>query len=214
METTAPLIYGQISKVMAEIDAIGKDRQNLSQKYNFRGIDDVYNELHKHLCKHKIFTTTEVLEHIREERQSKSGGLNLYSILKIKFKFFAEDGSFVESIMIGEGMDSGDKASNKAMAVAHKYAFMQIFAIPTLEDKDPENESPDVKAKPQEKAEEKLVDQNQIARLMIEAGNAGWTDADVKAAIKHKWNIDSKKQIPLSGLELLISHMRTNARKK
>jgi hypothetical protein len=39
-------------------------------------------------------------------------------------------------------MDSGDKATNKAMSVAHKYALIQVFAIPTADDKDPENESP------------------------------------------------------------------------
>jgi ribosomal 50S subunit-associated protein YjgA (DUF615 family) len=42
-------------------------------------------------------------------------------------------------------MDSGDKASNKAMAVGHKYALLQLFAIPTEEQKDPEYDSHDVK---------------------------------------------------------------------
>jgi hypothetical protein len=44
-------------------------------------------------------------------------------------------------------MDSGDKASNKAMSVAYKYAFMQIFCIPTEEEKDTEYKSPEVKPK-------------------------------------------------------------------
>ena len=44
--------------------------------------------------------------------------------------------------VIGEGMDSGDKASNKAMSVAHKYAIMQLLSIPTEDAKDPENDNP------------------------------------------------------------------------
>ena len=33
-------------------------------------------------------------------------------------------------------MDSGDKASNKAMSSAFKYAFIETFCVPTEEDKD------------------------------------------------------------------------------
>lgn len=126
---------------MADIDAIGKNRNNASQGYKFRGVDDVYNELHSVLSKHKVFTVPKVLEDKTEERQTKSGGLLLYRVLKIEYTFFAEDGSSVTSVVIGEGMDSGDKASNKAMSVAHKYCLLQVFAIPTEEDKDPEVDS-------------------------------------------------------------------------
>jgi hypothetical protein len=41
-------------------------------------------------------------------------------------------------------MDSGDKASNKAMSVAMKYAMFQMFMIPTEEMVDPDGESHDV----------------------------------------------------------------------
>ena len=43
----------------------------------------------------------------------------------------AEDGSKTTARMIGEAMDSGDKATNKAMSAAYKYAAFQTFAIPT-----------------------------------------------------------------------------------
>ena len=39
-------------------------------------------------------------------------------------------------------MDSGDKASNKAMSSAFKYACFQTFCIPTEEMKDPDAETP------------------------------------------------------------------------
>jgi hypothetical protein len=69
-------------------------------------------------------------------------------MLKMQYTFFADDGSSVKAVVMGEGMDSGDKASNKAMAVAHKYAIVQMFAIPTEDDKDPENDSHETVAKP------------------------------------------------------------------
>ena len=39
-------------------------------------------------------------------------------------------------------MDSGDKASNKALSIAFKYACFQVFCIPTEEMKDPDAETP------------------------------------------------------------------------
>ena len=61
-------IYGRICDLMNDIEAIGKDQQNTHQKYNFRGIDDVYNCLHKSLAKHRIFTIPEVINERHEER--------------------------------------------------------------------------------------------------------------------------------------------------
>lgn len=143
------LIYKAISAIMAEVDAIGKNRRNESQNYKFRGIDDVYNEVHPLLTKHRVFTVPEVLDAEYNTVVTKTGGNLFYSRLRIQYTFFTEDGSSIKAVVIGEGMDSGDKASNKAMAVAHKYAIIQILAIPTADDKDTENDSHDtVPSKP------------------------------------------------------------------
>lgn len=150
---TAPsMIYKKIADVMRDLDAVDKLQRNTQQSYSFRGIDDVYNALHPLLAKHGVFTVPEVLEDRTEDRVSQKGGVLIYRILKIQFYFFAEDGSCVNAIVVGEGMDSGDKASNKAMAAAHKYALVQVFAIPTKEAKDSENESHEVKPKATAKA--------------------------------------------------------------
>jgi hypothetical protein len=139
---SAPLIFTKIPAIMASIDAIGKNRKNQSQGYAFRGIDDMYNELHSHFATHKVFYTPEVLTTHREEKATKSGGLMQYVVLTVKYTFYAEDGSSVSCTMIGEASDSGDKASNKAMSTALKYALMEIFLIPTEDEKDTETNSP------------------------------------------------------------------------
>jgi len=131
-------IYLQMTKILKDTSAIGKEKQAGGLAYAFRGIDDVYNEIHSTLAKHGVFTIPTVLEERSEERKSKSGSILIYRILRIAYRFFADDGSFVSSIVVGEGMDSGDKAANKAMAVAHKYALLQAFCIPTEDVKDPE----------------------------------------------------------------------------
>ncbi len=145
-------VHATIVKVMRDVDAIGKNRNNEMQKYKFRGVDDVYNELHESMAKHGLFTVPRVVKESSEERQTKSGGLSIYRILHIEFVFFNEHGdSVVVGPIVGEGMDSGDKASNKAHSVAHKYALLQVFMIPTEDPKDPENDSPKVVSKPQQK---------------------------------------------------------------
>lgn len=140
-------IYEAISSVMNDVGAIGKNTKNTQQGFMFRGIDAVMNALQPALIKNHIFVVPEVLEQTREERQSQKGGLLIYSICKIRYTFYAEDGSNVTAIVIGEGMDSGDKATNKAMSIAFKYACFQVFCIPTEEMKDPDAECHDVAPK-------------------------------------------------------------------
>lgn len=138
-------IYKAISGVIADIGAVGKDGVNVQQKYKFRSIDDVYNALNPALAKNKVFIVPEILEERREVKQMKSGAECTFVICKIKYTFYAEDGSFIEAIVIGEGMDYGDKATNKAMAIGYKYVCFQVFCIPT-EDmmNDPDKESPEL----------------------------------------------------------------------
>ena len=115
-------IYQTVNAVMAEIGAIGKTSKNQQQGFMYRGVDAVMNALGPLFAKHKLFCVPEILEQRREERQTTKGGNLIYSICTVKYTFYAEDGSSVESVVIGEGMDSGDKATNKAMSIAFKYA--------------------------------------------------------------------------------------------
>ena len=135
-------VSATIIAVMRDIDAIGKDRENKMQGFRFRGIDDVYNALHDVMAKHGLFTIPRVLEERTEDRTTKSGGALIYRILKIEFDFVDETGDKITvGPFIGEGMDSGDKASNKAHSIAHKYALLQVFMIPTIDLKDPDEDS-------------------------------------------------------------------------
>ena len=135
-------IYEAIGSIMKKGVAIGKEKRNQQQNFMYRGIDDVMNVFQPLMSEAGIFMVPDVLEAKREERQSSRGGNLIYSILKVRYTFYAEDGSSVSAVVIGEGMDSGDKASNKAMAVAMKYAMFQTFCIPTEEMPDPDAETP------------------------------------------------------------------------
>lgn len=144
-------IFAQMAMVMSEVDAIGKDKTNQQQNFKYRGIDQVYNALNPLLAKHKIFTMPKVLNSEREERTNKNGTVLFYSRITMEYTFYTIDGSSVSCSVIGEGMDSGDKATNKAMAIAHKYALLQTFCIPTEDMPDPDAESHELQPNKQSK---------------------------------------------------------------
>lgn len=158
-------IFKAMSAVMADMEAIGKDARNQQQGFNYRGIDQVYNALHPLLAKHKIFTTPEVLQKDRSERVNNKGTVLAFVSLRIKYTFWCEDGSSVSCVVEGEGMDSGDKASNKAMAIGHKYALLQTFCIPTEDMVDPDSEVHEI-------APQKIgaKDLEKIRKLMADTG--------------------------------------------
>jgi hypothetical protein len=146
MKTTP--IFEALTAIMADCGAIGKNKKNLQQGYNFRGIDDLYNAIHPLFAKHGVFITSEVMGRHREERTTAKGGVLIYTILTVKFTFYASDGSFVSSVTEGEAMDSADKSTNKAMSAALKYCLMQMLLIPTEELKDADANTYEVAAKP------------------------------------------------------------------
>lgn len=171
-------IYESITEIMKEIGAVGKNSRNDQQKFMFRGIDAVMNALSPALIKCKVFVVPEILEQIREERTSRQGATLIYSICKVKYTFFAEDGTNVSAVVIGEGMDSGDKATNKAMSIAFKYACFQVFCIPTEEMVDPDSECHEV-AKKATKADKKPAEKAE--KEMTESGNEVIDEISVKA---------------------------------
>ena len=132
-------VYQAISAVQADLAQIGisKDRKNTQGVgYNFRGIDDVYNALSPIMAKHGLCMLPRVLSREFVERQSKSGGALFYITVDMEFDLVASDGSKHTIRTFGEAMDSGDKATNKAMSAAYKYAAFQAFCIPTEGDND------------------------------------------------------------------------------
>lgn len=142
-------VYQCIKNVMAELgkEGITKNRKNQQQGYNFRGIDDVYNSLSHALSLHGLVVLPRVLSREVTERVTAKGGAIFYVVVEVEFDFVcAEDGSKHTVKTYGEAMDSADKATNKAMSAAYKYAAMQAFCIPTEGDNDADAHTHDVKA--------------------------------------------------------------------
>ena len=180
----AEQIYTLIGQAMRKIGAIGKDSVNTQQKYKFRGIDSVYNALNPVMSELGLFICPEILEQRREERTTKSGTALNYSILTVKYTVYASDGSHVECTVIGEGMDSGDKASNKAMAIAMKYAMFQVFCIPTGDDPDAETHN----------VAEKKITKEQATTLMSLL-SAKFTDEQITDTLKGHYKVNTAEEL-------------------
>lgn len=143
-------VYQMIAAVSADLckEGISKDRKNQQQGYNFRGIDDVYNALAPIMSKHGLVVLPRCLSRESIERQNRSGGTLFYVVVECEFDFVSSHDKSHHTIKTyGEAMDSADKATNKAMSAAYKYACMQAFCIPTEGDNDADSTTHDLAPK-------------------------------------------------------------------
>ena len=160
-------IYQAIIGVMADIGAIGKDKKNAQQGFKYRGVDDVMNALQPAMVQHGLFVVPEIIDQKREERKTNRGGNLIYSVCTVRYTFYAKDGSSVQCVVVGEVMDSGDKATNKAMSIAFKYACFQVFCIPTEEMKDPDAEVHTVAPREEPKIAAATAKANEVKKLLV-----------------------------------------------
>ncbi|MFD9249540.1 ERF family protein [Streptomyces bottropensis] len=120
-----PTIYELMALVMNDVRDVGKNGFNDHHKYSFRGVDDFIGALAQPLRKHGVFMMTEILDFQPSVRGNKNA-----VHLRVAFHFYGPAGDKVTATTLGEAADTADKASNKAMSAALKYALMQTFMIP------------------------------------------------------------------------------------
>lgn len=143
-------VYAAIAQVMSEMATvgIGKDRRNEQQGFRFRGIDDVLNALSRQLARAGLCVLPRVISRESVERTNAKGTALFYVTVTVDFDLVAvADGSSHTVRTVGEAMDSGDKASSKAMSAAYKYMAIQTFAIPTEGDNDADATTHEVAAR-------------------------------------------------------------------
>ena len=161
------LIYKKMSEVMSEIGFIGKDKTNSAQGFKFRGIDQFINTLYPALIKHGVFITPRCTkeEHqlVEVVRSSGKAGIDKHVSIQMEYDFYAEDGSKVTVGPIpSEGLDSGDKATNKALSAALKYALIQTFSVPTEDMEEADKDSPVISPKDAPAVKPQRVEQKAV----------------------------------------------------
>ena len=156
-----PEIFNLIPKVMAEIGGVAKTRKNEQQKYSFRGIEDMYLAAHPAMVHYGVFCAPEVVDRneYRFEKINDYGKVStwIHVALKVRHRFYASDGSYVDVTTCGEGLDNSDKATNKAMSGAMKYALIELFCVPTEDVEDADRTTPETGIKPVDPILEPIV---------------------------------------------------------
>ena len=217
MGHAVPHVYQAIAEVMARLskDGIGKDRRNESQGYAFRGIDDVYNALAPILSDVGLCILPAVKSREVVERATANGRTVFYVNVDVDFAFVSsKDGSSHIVSMPGEAMDSGDKATNKAMSAAFKYACLQAFCIPTEGDNDADGSTHVVASTPAvkvvapkaavKKSQDKLVGESEVQTITNLATHAGITLEQICS----KHNVPFIELLPLSKAGEVIKRLQ------
>ena len=137
--TKSPHVLQGIQHVIAAFaeNGIGKNRKNESQGFKFRGIDDVMNRMATHLNEANLVIAPNIRSREVHERVNSRGNPLFYVTVQVDYTVYSTvDGSSIVCSVPGEAMDTGDKATNKALSIAYKYMAFQLFAIPIDEDPD------------------------------------------------------------------------------
>lgn len=188
------LIFKQIPLVMRKMKAIEKTQQARGSGggYNFRGIDDIYNTLHDILAECEVFSYPKRVENLTTEQIESARGTKGFRIVNhYTYVFQASDGSFLELESVGEAIDYGDKAHNKCASISHKYAFLQLFAIPTEDTlKDPDATTHAISAISKTPEElERLVSICEGKARLVKDESLGGTIMDTIEKAKHDYNM-------------------------
>lgn len=216
-------VYKAIAAVQGELakTGISKDGVNSQQNYKFRGIDQVYGALSPLLSKHGLCVLPRMIERDMHERVSvkewngqKKESVLFYVTVTAEFDFVAtDDGSCHTVRTYGEAMDSGDKATNKAMSAAYKYAAFMTFAIPTEGDNDADATTHEVAARDGQSSVSEVgrpandlsatIDQTQFGVLQALIETSG---ADI-AGICKAYKVASLNLLPASNFDRLVKQL-------
>jgi hypothetical protein len=161
-ETKVLTIAQALNEVMKQVGAVKKNDRNASQGFNFRGIDAVVNAVSPALQKYGVIVVPSVEDY---EYASVEIGKNRTVMghvkVKVTYTFIGAGGDAIKATVVGEAMDSGDKATAKAMSVAFRTALLQTLSLPT-DEPDPDSQS-------YERSEKVVVDTTALAKAIGEA---------------------------------------------
>lgn len=149
MSENVKAIYPAMGKIMSEISAIGKNKTvTQGMQFKYRGIDDMYNELHGLFKKHQVIIVPETCDHsldvintVKENKYGKKESTTRHHLTMEKYHFVScVDGSSITTTVKSEAACNADKGLAKSQSAGLKYMLLRMFLIPTedLKDIDPD----------------------------------------------------------------------------
>lgn len=133
LDIRAPAVYAAMSAVQQALakSGVGKNGTNQQQHFSYRAWDDVQQALAPILAENHLLIIPRISNREESTLQSRSGGTIFRVVLSGEIEFVSGvDGSRYAYPAKGEAMDSGDKATSKAITMLVKYAVLHGLCIP------------------------------------------------------------------------------------
>jgi hypothetical protein len=206
-EQSKPIaVLDGIKKVISAFaeHGIGKNQKNEQQGFAYRGIDDVFNRMAHHLVDADLIIIPKVINREVQERINSRGNPLFYVTLTVEYTIYSTiDGSMVHVVTVGEAMDSGDKATNKALSAAYKYMAFQAFAIPIAEDADKTTHT-------LAPSKEKTLGQSELESIRALCKEVGFEEAKIAGI----YGVDALELVPLSATAEITSNLQKKIKAK
>lgn len=192
-----------LSRVMADVGAIPKthDHDAPGARFKFRGIEDVQAALQPALRRHGVIVAPFVQERRDLPSRPKSNGGSMTAVaLHVSYTFHGPAGDLLTVSAWGEGADSSDKATGKAMSMAFKSAMLQTFVIPTEDQPDADRYEPE--GRPPAESPEQAAERDDLAQRAIAAAAAAPTPEKLQdvGAYAHRQGV-LDRTVQVSGVD-------------
>ena len=177
-------IYEKIAAIMQDVQYLAKDDHVKFGQTSYKALSEekVTTIMRAELMKYKLVVFPV------EQSASRSGNI---SHVDVKYRMVNVENpeEYIEIVSSGDGADTQDKGSGKAMTYAFKYMWLRTFALPTGEDPDKissdELDAMDAKARDQRQI---ICERCGKDVLPVKKRNGEmWMSADMEAYSKRKF---------------------------
>lgn len=124
-------IYEKILAIMKDVQYLAKDDHVSFGSTNYKALSEekVTSIMRAEMLKYNLAVFP------IEQTANRSGSITHVDV-KYRLVNVESPDEFIEVVSCGDGADSQDKGSGKAMTYAYKYMWLRTFALPTGEDPD------------------------------------------------------------------------------
>lgn len=128
----------RLVQAIGAMPAVGKDARNDHQKFQYRSIEAIVAAARGALAGAGLSLQPAEVEIVSNETLGKGAR----AVIRVIWRLASVDGDTVTIVSLGEGIDTFDKATSKAMTFAWKTALSQLLMISS--EADPDGGAPDV----------------------------------------------------------------------
>lgn len=201
-------IYEKMSLITAEIGVVEKNLKvqvNKNSSYKAVSERDVLDAVKPIETKYRVYSYPmyrHIIDHDTLVKESEYNGQvtrtnTLFMRVETIYRFVNLDNpdEYIETTVYGDGMDTGDKATGKAMTYADKYALMKAYKLSTGDD-------PDKEASP-ENGYEKKAEPKATAKQVSMIENL-YSDEEMETICKSS-KVKSIRELTITQASSLIS---------